>query len=350
MRASWFYVVGITLVSAVCFVICAAAESNAQLVRSAASVGAPEDAAVEAIPIAPRTLRNYPWSRRADALCSIYANPVRDDWFRRNYSARARQQLIPIQEADWCNERVFTAGPKNRGRELLCVSRQAPVKNLDLLARALRVYARKYRPIRMSLVGGFNTSWKALEGEPRYVMSQVENELGRCEDYLDLVDFMHPLELSAYYRDHKLLVFASLIEGKNRALHEAMASDTPIVLCEAFNHMTRGTCPAVPEGAGLLAPFDAEGFADCMHHALDNWADFRARDAYLAGFSGRTHTFDRCLRSLNEYARVPGFEGCPPHENPKRHALQMSFTAYQKGWKHASVRAAGGSRAASVSA
>jgi glycosyltransferase involved in cell wall biosynthesis len=258
---------------------------------------------------------SFAWSRRADSLCSIYANPRRDAWFRTQYPERACG-LLPIQEADWTNDRSFSPGVLPPSRDVLCVSRQLGVKNLPFLARALKTYRQKYGPIRMTLVGGFNTDWSALEGEPLRVMRRVASVLGGISEYLDLEDFRPPEQMPDLYRDHKIMVMGSLLEGKNRAIHEAMACGVPIVCCREFNQHIRGSVEAFPPGAGVYATFDPEAYADAMHLALREHGSFAARAAYQGGFSGRAFVLERCLRELPEFAKtLPDFSAAQPLPN-----------------------------------
>jgi glycosyltransferase involved in cell wall biosynthesis len=258
---------------------------------------------------------NFPWTRSADALCSIYDNAVRDQWFRRRYPDR-RCLLLPFQEADWTNERQFGPGPETRPRDLLCVSRQLRLKNLPFLAAMLKVYRRKYGPLRMTLVAGYGTRWDRLTGKELRIMQEMEEVVGHLHDYVDLEENRSPEEMPALYQSHQALVLGSLIEGKNRALHEAMASDTPVICCEAFNQYTRGSAHAFPQGAGGYAPFDEEGYADTVHRILLARRDLTPRRSYLNGFSGRSHVLERCLCEFTEFAdRVPGFAPATPLDN-----------------------------------
>jgi glycosyltransferase involved in cell wall biosynthesis len=258
---------------------------------------------------------SFPWSRRADALCSSYANPRRNAWFRRAYPER-RAPLVPIQEADWTNELAFAPRGALRSRDLLCVSRQMWLKNLPLLAQMLAVYKRKYGNIRMTLVGGHNTKWSHLTGEPLLIMQEVAHILGDVHEYLDLVEFGDPAAMPLLYWDHKVLVLGSLIEGKNRGLHEAMAADTPVICFSAFNQYTRGDVRAFPPGAGEYAPFHPEGYADIVHNVLSDPGAFSPRAAYLNGFSGRMKTLETCLRALPVYQElVAEFDATRPWWN-----------------------------------
>lgn len=257
---------------------------------------------------------SYAWAG-ADSLCSIYDNPQRDAWFRSRYPDRTRQ-LLPIQEADWTNEQFFRPSGQPPRRELICVSRPLTVKNLPFIAQALKVYRLKYRPIRLTLVAGYNTNWSNLAGQALLVMRQVAAVLGNIADYLDLEEFRDPAEMPALYTDHRVLLMGSLLEGKNRALHEAMACDLPVVCFEDFNRHLRGPVDIFPAGAGAYAEFDPEAYADAIETALRQRDAFTPRAAYQRGFSGRQSVVARCLRALPEYsAAIPDIASAAPVQN-----------------------------------
>lgn len=256
---------------------------------------------------------NFPWSRRADGYYCLYSNPEREAWFRQRHPDRADKLLLPLQDADCTHEYVMAPVPfVERDVDVVCVSRLHDLKNVPLIAEALRVFRRKYRPVRMRLIVGKPFDSQTLAGLTEHELSEwrkVEACLERPDDYLQVVpQANYSKELPSFYSRAKLCVLGSLLEGKNRSLYEAMSCNTPVVCFRAFNQFIRGTCPAFPDGAGLYAPeFDAESLADIFQQVFKNHGDFRPRRRFLET-SGRKNSFDRCLDSFPYYeTALPDF-------------------------------------------
>jgi len=96
-----------------------------------------------------------PWSQSADGLFSLYENPARERWFRETYPERAGKVLVPLQDADHTHEySMAPAAFAKRETDVLCVSRVQDLKNIPIIADALRVNRQKYAPIRMTLILG----------------------------------------------------------------------------------------------------------------------------------------------------------------------------------------------------
>jgi len=96
-----------------------------------------------------------PWSQSTDGLFSLYENPARERWFRETYPERAGKVLVPLQDADHTHEySMAPAAFAKRETDVLCVSRVQDLKNIPIIADALRVNRQKYAPIRMTLILG----------------------------------------------------------------------------------------------------------------------------------------------------------------------------------------------------
>ena len=255
---------------------------------------------------------SYPWSRQADGYFTLYPNPQREAWFRRTYPERADKVLIPLQDADFTPEYVMAPVPFVRKEyDVICVSRLHDVKNLPMIASALKIYRRKYRPIRMVLVVGkaFDVNFKGLTPHELDQLRAVETILVHPRDYIEFVPHAkYREELTGYYSRSRLCVLGSLLEGKNRALFEALSCNTPVVCFRQFNLYARGDAPAFPQGAGLQAPeFDAESLADTFHQVFENETSFQPRRRFLED-SGRKNFFNCCLDSFSYYERqLPGY-------------------------------------------
>jgi glycosyltransferase involved in cell wall biosynthesis len=173
--------------------------------------------------------------------------------------------------------------------------------------RSLKTYRRKYAPIRMALIVGkpFDVNFQGLAPHELEQLRQVETILEHPRDYIDFVpQARYVEELPRYYSRAKLCVLGSLLEGKNRAIYEAMSCNTPVVCFRQFNQYARGDTPAFPAGAGLCAAeFDPESLADTFHQVLQNEVQFRPRQRFLES-SGRKHFFNRCVDSFPYYERA----------------------------------------------
>jgi glycosyltransferase involved in cell wall biosynthesis len=254
-----------------------------------------------------------PWSRHADGLFSLYENEHREKWFRQTYPERATKVLVPLQDADHTHEYAMAQVPfQKREIDVLCVSRLHDLKNIPLIAEALKIYRQKYHPLRMVLILGKDVGLNLsgfTEGE-REQWRKIESVLTHPFDFVEIVPKAnHAKELPRFYSRSKLCVLGSLFEGKNRSLHEAMCCNTPVVCFQELNQYIRGITSPFPTGAGLAAPhFTAEALADTFHEVLQNHGDFHPRRRYLE-VSGRKNFFNRTLDCFSSYyeSLVPEF-------------------------------------------
>jgi glycosyltransferase involved in cell wall biosynthesis len=278
------------------------------------------DALIENVPgmtdlfhtIAHSGCSSYPWSLRSDAYFSVYPNPHREAWFRQTHPERADKILIPFETPENFNEYNAQCRPLDqRPRDLICVSRFDFMKNLPFIAHALKVYRKKYpQPIRMTLVPGvrLNLNGQHLNDRARMILGEMESILGHVNDYVDFYPVAQfPHELMGLYAESKAFLLGSLMEGKNRSLHEAMACNVPAVCLKAFNQYTRGDSPIFPDGAGDLAPFHPEGLADTLHHVLENREHYEPRRAFLKHY-GRKNVTTTCIDAFPYYVQhLPGY-------------------------------------------
>lgn len=233
---------------------------------------------------------SVPWSKTADALATLYENPERERWFRQYAPNRRHQVFTPLQEADWTSEIFYRPMECEKRFDLVCISRLASFKNLDVLAAALRIYRLKYGRLRVLLLPGAD-SREALDSSELDCLNQLEEaSFGQLEVrwYVDAKGVVESLSQSRLY------VLTSLIEGKNRGLHEAMCCNVPVLTFSNFNQHIRGGSRAYPINAGLDVEFTPSALADGIKTALDREHQFSPRPAYLDGFSGRIWSLD-CL-------------------------------------------------------
>lgn len=258
---------------------------------------------------------NYPWTPMADGYMAIYDNPHREAWFRKTHPEKQDKVLVPLEGSDfYLNEYVF-APPLHVQKDIdvLMVARILPVKNIPLVAEAIKLYNQKYGSLKMLLLAGQNWEGPGLNGLHPYfrgILEGLEEQLGNPWDYIELQQRVPASQVVPYYTRAKVVVLGSLIEGKNRSLREAMFCNTPVVCFRAFNQYIRGPHEAIPEGAGLYAEeFTAECLADTLHHVLQNLGDFTPRKSALR-CEGLRHSFNKLLDRFSFYYQtvIPDFE------------------------------------------
>lgn len=266
----------------------------------------------------------YPWSEKADGYFAFYKNPIREAWFRREYPDKSHIVLIPQEDAD-CPDDYFL-GPQlgvQKDIPLLCVSQLIECKNIPLLAEAVKVYQRKYDPqVKLHLVIGteFETSHPDFTGLPEHAVSELrkaEKLVGNLADVITLIPKIPYAEMPTYYSRAKVTVLGSLLEGKNRSIHESMSCDTPVVTFKHFNQYARGETEAIFENAGVYAEhYAAESMADAIHEAIKHYGDFRPRRAFLT-HSGRKNCLNKCIDSFPYYC------DCLPEYQPSNHLSNL---------------------------
>jgi glycosyltransferase involved in cell wall biosynthesis len=263
----------------------------------------------------------YPWAEHADAYLACYRNPAREQWYRDTYPRRAQTHFIPLADTDYLDEYRFGPVPHvARDIDVLCVSRLQNVKNVQVIAQALKVYGAKYgRPIRMTLITGHRRGVSPGDLPPyaRDQLAALNRILGRFEDYIDLYGYVdHWEDLPRFYSRAGMYVLGSLIEGKNRGINEALSCDVPVLHFREFNQFARQGDSVLPENAGQSAAFDPESMADAMHLIRENAGAFSPRLAYLSRY-GRRNFLNRCLDSIPYYrGALPGFIPGQHAQNP----------------------------------
>jgi len=241
---------------------------------------------------------SYPWSKHADTYCVCYDNPQREAWFRKNNPDRADKIFLPLQDADFTNE-YFMAPTWNTPKDIdvYCVGRLSELKNLNMFARALKVYHQKYgKKLNAVLVTGTD----GKEDFEKEELRKIQNELGVIEDYLEIRNHVDYGEMAKMYTGSKLVVLPSLLEGKNRVIQEAMCCNTAVVTFKDLNQYSRGNSPIFCGGAegGLMAPeFDAESLADTIHWGIINNGAFKPRRNYLK-YNGRLNFINKFIDAI----------------------------------------------------
>jgi glycosyltransferase involved in cell wall biosynthesis len=261
---------------------------------------------------------SYPWSTEADSLFVCYENAEREAWFKKEHPDRADQILIPIQDCDFTNEYVFAPTGADKDIDVICVSKFEDRKNLHLYAAALKCYREKYGSIRAVLIPGqdFDMNLVGLDEEGQRVMRSIQSELIHTQDYLHIVPKVPYHDLPSLYSRSRVHVLASLIEGKNRSLSEAMSCDTPVVCFEEFNAASRNGSPAFAPGGGLACDYSPESMADAIHKILSSPSDYPARRSFLEE-AGRNRTLERTVEMIPEIRDIiPEHQDWPLRANP----------------------------------
>jgi len=252
---------------------------------------------------------SYPWSNTADAYACLYHNPSRADWFRKTYPQRANKILIPVSDSDFIHEYLIAPQPINiKDIDVLCVARLSAVNNLPVIAKALKIYRKKYNKLlKMTLIleHYFDlNSIHLLSGEAQLEWQKIKTILVNPLDYIQVVSQVdYYQEMPLYYSRSKVCLLGSLLEGKNRSISEAMSCNIPVICFQELNQYARGKDKIFPPESGLLSAFDPESLADTLHTVLENSTAFQPRLNYLK-YRGRKHFFNTCLDSFSYYVNI----------------------------------------------
>ena len=264
------------------------------------------------IPIANSMFSSYPQSEFADAYFVCYDNPQREKYYKEKYPSKQNIVMLPLQDADFLNEyKMAPAFNVFKTVDVFCVSTAYPVKNLPMIARALKVYEQKYK-VRLKVqyaIGSrdliVNPNKTIDVSNMRYdakeQLKQVMEILGEYNKYIEFFPFIEYKELSKYYTSAKCCVLASLLEGKNRFISEAMACNTPVVVFKDFNKYSRGDYPVFFNNSGEYVPeFSPESLADTIHKVINNQQCYNPRRNYLA-YSGRKNFVNIIIDKIPYY-------------------------------------------------
>lgn len=270
---------------------------------------------------------SYSWCDKVDFYLSCYENKPRENYHKNKYQNKKDIIFLPLQDADFTNEYVVapTFYPK-KDIDVLCVSTPYPVKNLPILARALKIYEEKYKKIlKTTIILGIDKITKDEKGMIDYSkiepfaqeqLEQVKKILGDMYKYIDFIPFVNYTKLPWYYSNSKCCVLTSLIEGKNRSLNEAMSCNTPIITFKQHNQWARGEYPIFFGNSGELAQeFSPESFADAIHKVLVNLKKYEPRKNYLI-YNGRKNFVNKIVDSIPYYSEnIPDYKKGRIHEN-----------------------------------
>lgn len=278
------------------------------------------------IPCAYTMWSNYSWSDSAEVYLTCYENKEREKYYKNKYPNKKDIIFVPLQDADFTNEyQVAPTFNTPKTIDVLCVSTCLPVKNLPLLASAIKEYEKKYnKPLKVTFVLGSSLIIKDENGKLSYPnlpdrqkkqMDEVIKILGYSKniEYLPWVDYKN---LTKYFTSAKCLVLASLIEGKNRSINEALTCNTPVVVFRDHNKWARGSHPIFFENSGeYVETFSAAALADTIHKVISNLDYYEPRKNYLK-YNGRKNFINTLINHIPYYhCNVEDFEKNNFHQN-----------------------------------
>ena len=263
-------------------------------------------------PIANSMFSSYPQSEYADAYFVCYENKKREEYFKNKYPNKKNIVMLPLQDADFTNEyKMAPAFNVFKTIDIFCVSTAYPVKNIPVIASAIKIYEQKYRKrLKVQYAIGSKDlivnpdktiDVSKLRTDAKGQLEKVMEILGDYHKYIEFIPFVEYKELPKYYTSAKCCVLASLLEGKNRFISEAMACNTPIIVFKDFNKYSRGDYPIFYNNSGEYAPdFSAESLADTIYKVINNQEKYAPRKNYLC-YNGRKNFVNTIIDNIPYY-------------------------------------------------
>ncbi len=262
---------------------------------------------------------SYPWAHKADCFFTCYRNPAREKYYKTKYPSTKDIICIPLQDADFTNEeRMYYIPNTPKTIDVFCISTAFPVKNMPMIANALKIYEKKYgyrlkvvyaigdRAAKRSEDGTFDYS--GVSDYSKTALRAVDEILGNTRDYIDFYPYIEYDDLPKFYSASKCGVLASLLEGKNRFIREGMCCNMPIIIFKDLNKFARGDYPEFFGNSGEYIPeFTPESMADTIHKVITNPNAYSPRKNYLK-HGGRANFVNTILREMTYYQEnIPNF-------------------------------------------
>lgn len=271
-------------------------------------------------PIANSMFASYPYSRHADCFFTCYENKAREAHYKAKYQDRKNVIMLPLQDADFLDEYTIAPTPfPKKTIDVFCVSTAYPVKNIPVIAQAIKIYEEKYgQVLKVVYAIGSRDAVKRSDGTMDYSkmrydavdqLKQVDKILGDTKKYIDFYPYIEYKDLSLYYSSAKCCVLASLLEGKNRFISEAMSCNTPVIVFNDFNKYPRCGYPVFEENSGEYIPeFTPESMADTIHKVINNQEYYEPRKNYLK-YRGRMNFVNKVVDRIPYYKdNLPDFQ------------------------------------------
>ena len=271
-------------------------------------------------PIANSMFSSYPGSVHADAFFTCYKNEKREQCYKQKYPDKKDIVMLPLQDADFLNEyKMAPTFNTPKDTDIFCVSTAYPVKNMPVIAQAIKKYEEKYGVVlkvkyaigsRDLIIHDDKTiDYSKLRYDAQEQLKQVIEILGDYTKYIEFFGFIDYKDLPRYYTSAKCCVLASILEGKNRFISEAMSCNTPIIVFKDFNKYSCGDYPILFNNSGEYAPeFSPESLADTIHKVINNQKDYQPRRNYLT-YAGRKNFLNTIIDNIPYYAQsFPEYE------------------------------------------
>lgn len=264
---------------------------------------------------------SYPRARDVDCYFTCYKNLERERYYKKKYPETNKIICLPVQDADFTNERVMNPiEGTTKDIDVFCMSTPFPVKNLPIIANALKIYEKLYgRRLKVVYALGANEVKKLPDGSIDYSelgdygkkeLQKVDEIFeGKTKEYIDFIPYIYYYDLPKYFSRSKSALLGSLYEGKNRFIHEARSADTPIIVFNDFNKFMRGETPIFYENSGEFIPeFTAESMAKTIHKVITNEDKYSARENYLK-YNGRYNMVKQIVNHIPYYQQnIPDFK------------------------------------------
>lgn len=262
---------------------------------------------------------SFPWEHRADCFFTCYENKIRETYYKIKYPETKNIVCLPLQDADYTNEEILAPEyVAKKDIDVLFIASPFEVKNFPIFAQTLKEYEKLYNKKLKVVVGlGSNNISKNDDGtldyheasaETKKIFAKITEILGNPYEYIDFIPYINYNSVANTCSRSKVGVLTTLYEGKNRFIHEAMSTGTPVIVFKDFNKFQRGDYPVFPKGCGEYAPkFTPQSLAKTIHKVISNPKKYKnVRENYLK-FSGRK-TF---LRTVIE--KVPYYQKNIPY-------------------------------------
>ncbi len=270
---------------------------------------------------------SYSWCDKADFYLACYENKKRETYYKNKYPNKKNITFIPLQDADFTNEYKLAPPEGNKKTiDIISVATPLEVKNLPIIAKALKIYTEKYKVVpKVTFILGSkliekdengNMNYSKMNPRHRGQMEQVDEILGDLKKHFEFLPWVTYSDIPKYYSSAKCCVLASLIEGKNRAINEAMSCDTPVVVFKQHNQWARGDYPIFFGNSGELVPeFTPEALADTFYKVINNQNNYEPRKNYLK-YNGRKNFIDKLVSYIPYYSEnIPDYNAQDFHDN-----------------------------------
>ncbi len=263
-------------------------------------------------PIANSMFSSYPQSEHADLYFTCYRNEQRENYYKTKYPNKKDIIMLPLQDADFTNEyKMAPAFNVRKNFDIFCVSTAYPVKNMPIIAQAIKEYEKKYGVVlkvkytigsKDLIVHDDKTiDVSKLRHDAQGQLKKVMEILGDYTKYIEFFPFIDYKDLPKYYTGARCCVLGSLLEGKNRFISEAMCCNTPIIVFKDFNKFSRGDYPIFFQDSGEYVPsFTPEALADTIHKVINNPRNYLPRRNYLR-YNGRRNFVNTIIDSMPYY-------------------------------------------------